>query len=94
MLTFEFSNGLVATLRTSGTEPKIKYYAELRAPPEEKWVDNDECIDFSFSLPFLKPFHYLFRDRQKVRETLDEMVKAIIDEFIQPVRFGLIPKAD
>jgi phosphoglucomutase/phosphopentomutase len=36
MLTFEFSNGLVATLRTSGTEPKIKYYAELRAPPEEK----------------------------------------------------------
>jgi hypothetical protein len=25
---------------------------------------------------------------------LDEMVKAIIDEFIQPVRFGLIPKAD
>lgn len=29
MITFNFENGLVATLRTSGTEPKIKYYTEL-----------------------------------------------------------------
>jgi phosphomannomutase len=36
MITFTFKNGLVATLRTSGTEPKIKYYAELCAPPTEK----------------------------------------------------------
>ena len=36
MITFEFANGLVVTLRTSGTEPKVKYYTELRAPPEEK----------------------------------------------------------
>uniref|UniRef100_A0A1B0FP80 Alpha-D-phosphohexomutase C-terminal domain-containing protein n=1 Tax=Glossina morsitans morsitans TaxID=37546 RepID=A0A1B0FP80_GLOMM len=33
---FQFENGLVITLRTSGTEPKIKYYAELCAKPEEK----------------------------------------------------------
>lgn len=33
MITFTFQNGLVATLRTSGTEPKIKYYAEICAPP-------------------------------------------------------------
>lgn len=33
MITFEFTNGLVATLRTSGTEPKIKYYTELCASP-------------------------------------------------------------
>jgi len=25
----QFSNGVVATLRTSGTEPKLKYYCEL-----------------------------------------------------------------
>ena len=36
MITFTFSNGLVATLRTSGTEPKIKYYTELCATPAEK----------------------------------------------------------
>ncbi|CAH0555104.1 unnamed protein product [Brassicogethes aeneus] len=34
MITFNFENGLVCTLRTSGTEPKIKYYTELCASPE------------------------------------------------------------
>jgi phosphomannomutase len=36
MITFTFDNGLVATLRTSGTEPKIKYYTELCASSTEK----------------------------------------------------------
>lgn len=36
MITFTFSNGLVATLRTSGTEPKVKYYTELCCPPGDK----------------------------------------------------------
>lgn len=35
MITFNFKNGLVATLRTSGTEPKIKYYTELCASPTQ-----------------------------------------------------------
>ncbi|XP_069130799.1 phosphopentomutase-like [Argopecten irradians] len=33
MITFMFENGCVATLRTSGTEPKIKYYTEHRPDP-------------------------------------------------------------
>ncbi|XP_061916804.1 glucose 1,6-bisphosphate synthase isoform X3 [Entelurus aequoreus] len=33
MITFTLHNGVVATLRTSGTEPKIKYYSELCATP-------------------------------------------------------------
>ncbi|XP_059619954.1 phosphopentomutase [Phlebotomus argentipes] len=33
MITFTFENGTVVTLRTSGTEPKIKYYAEMCAQP-------------------------------------------------------------
>ncbi|XP_062372129.1 phosphoglucomutase-2 [Sardina pilchardus] len=33
MVTFTFANGGVATIRTSGTEPKIKYYTELCAAP-------------------------------------------------------------
>lgn len=32
MITFKFSNGAVATLRTSGTEPKLKWYSELAGP--------------------------------------------------------------
>ncbi|RUS90294.1 hypothetical protein EGW08_001983, partial [Elysia chlorotica] len=35
MITFKFSNGCVATLRTSGTEPKIKYYTELCTDPKK-----------------------------------------------------------
>lgn len=35
MITFSFVNGCVLTLRTSGTEPKIKYYSEMCARPEQ-----------------------------------------------------------
>ncbi|XP_055712010.1 phosphopentomutase [Phlebotomus papatasi] len=35
MITFTFKNGTVVTLRTSGTEPKIKYYAEMCAEPNQ-----------------------------------------------------------
>ncbi|EDO44486.1 predicted protein [Nematostella vectensis] len=36
MITFYFTNGCEATLRTSGTEPKIKYYTEIAGRPGEK----------------------------------------------------------
>ncbi|KAG0710135.1 Phosphoglucomutase-2 [Chionoecetes opilio] len=35
MITFTFSNGCVLTFRTSGTEPKIKYYSEMCATPDQ-----------------------------------------------------------
>ena len=68
MITFTFKNGLVVTLRTSGTEPKIKYYSELCAPPEEQ-------------------------DVKVLKNTLDEMVLAIVVEFLQPEVNGLVPRA-
>uniref|UniRef100_A0A1B0CBD0 Phosphoglucomutase/phosphomannomutase n=2 Tax=Lutzomyia longipalpis TaxID=7200 RepID=A0A1B0CBD0_LUTLO len=40
MITFTFDNGTVVTLRTSGTEPKIKYYAEMCAQPtQDNWSE-------------------------------------------------------
>ncbi|XP_015785429.1 phosphoglucomutase-2 isoform X2 [Tetranychus urticae] len=36
MLTFYFSNGAWLTIRTSGTEPKVKYYSEMCAAPDIK----------------------------------------------------------
>eukprot|EP01040_Poterioochromonas_malhamensis_P006573 gene6572-7077_t len=33
MIMFEFTNGVSVTLRTSGTEPKIKYYTEIAGKP-------------------------------------------------------------
>ena len=35
MIMFEFDNGCSVTLRTSGTEPKIKYYTEIAGRPGE-----------------------------------------------------------
>lgn len=42
MITFWLDNGVVMTLRTSGTEPKIKYYTEYCAPPEN---DDWESVE-------------------------------------------------
>ena len=33
MIMFDFDNGVTATLRTSGTEPKIKFYTEIAGAP-------------------------------------------------------------
>ncbi|XP_030559956.1 glucose 1,6-bisphosphate synthase [Drosophila novamexicana] len=40
MITFTFKNGVVITLRTSGTEPKMKYYAEMCGKPADKGWDQ------------------------------------------------------
>uniref|UniRef100_A0A8C9U6D4 Phosphoglucomutase 2-like 1 n=1 Tax=Scleropages formosus TaxID=113540 RepID=A0A8C9U6D4_SCLFO len=42
MVTFTFHSGIVATLRTSGTEPKIKYYTEFCALPGKRDVSSLE----------------------------------------------------
>lgn len=45
MITFTFKNGAVVTLRTSGTEPKMKYYAEMCGKPEDKnWDELRETL--------------------------------------------------
>ncbi|EYB95450.1 hypothetical protein Y032_0159g3265 [Ancylostoma ceylanicum] len=42
MITFNLASGSVATLRASGTEPKIKYYIELKTAPGKKESDLAE----------------------------------------------------
>ncbi|XP_074996550.1 glucose 1,6-bisphosphate synthase isoform X4 [Calonectris borealis] len=65
MITFTFQNGCVATLRTSGTEPKIKYYAEMCALPEQS-------------------------DRTELEEELQKLIEALIENFLEPDKNGLI----
>ncbi|CAG7831113.1 unnamed protein product [Allacma fusca] len=47
MITFVFDNSLVLTIRASGTEPKIKYYADFRVtcPREEEWPKCKQEVD-------------------------------------------------
>ncbi|XP_037232107.1 glucose 1,6-bisphosphate synthase isoform X2 [Falco rusticolus] len=65
MITFTFQNGCVATLRTSGTEPKIKYYAEMCALPEQS-------------------------DRGVLEEELQKLIEALIENFLEPDKNGLV----
>lgn len=58
MITFTFANGGVATIRTSGTEPKIKYYSELCAPPGNRYAMDGSCCAF-YSLNFLNSIQTL-----------------------------------
>ena len=45
MIMFEFSNGCTVTLRTSGTEPKIKYYTEKRGAAGESRIDVQHSLN-------------------------------------------------
>lgn len=65
MITFTFQNGCVATLRTSGTEPKIKYYAEMCASPGQS-------------------------DTALLEEELKKLIDALIENFLEPSKNGLI----
>lgn len=40
MITYEFENGACLTLRTSGTEPKIKYYLEVTHSEKQECEGN------------------------------------------------------
>ncbi|XP_065264022.1 glucose 1,6-bisphosphate synthase [Emys orbicularis] len=68
MITFTFQNGCVATLRTSGTEPKIKYYAEMCARREQS-------------------------DKTFLEEQLQKVIEALIENFLEPSKNGLIGRS-
>jgi len=65
MITFWLENGMVITLRTSGTEPKIKYYTEYCAKPgieESSWGGMEDDL------------------RRTVEETVQELLQPEINQ--------------
>ncbi|KAH0473980.1 MAG: uncharacterized protein KVP18_001663 [Porospora cf. gigantea A] len=58
MITLFFANGCVLTVRTSGTEPKLKWYAELSKPQEEEARQEVDELVQSFVSEVLKPNVY------------------------------------
>lgn len=83
MVTFTFQNGIVATLRTSGTEPKIKYYTEFCAPPGKRYmssrvsqnsfIHSNALNSLDLSYIFLPTLHYA---------TLSFIILFLISDFI------------
>jgi len=58
MITYTFTNGAVATLRTSGTEPKIKYYVEVAGVPGQSKDEVQDLVtrmEETFVNEFLQP---------------------------------------
>jgi len=57
MITLFFENGAIVTLRGSGTEPKLKYYAEMRGKFEDKDILDKLLQDLvdSVATDFLQP---------------------------------------
>ncbi|KAM7458444.1 hypothetical protein BLSTO_00796 [Blastocystis sp. subtype 1] len=45
MITFDFANGACLTLRTSGTEPKIKYYMEVMGEQKEECEKEADAME-------------------------------------------------
>jgi len=55
MITYTFENGCVATLRGSGTEPKLKYYVEMSGPNEVAVMRTHPSITEALVTDFLRP---------------------------------------
>lgn len=55
-ITFFFENGYTCTLRSSGTEPKLKYYVELQAAPGMSDVDVLKGIVWEMTDAIVKEF--------------------------------------
>ena len=82
MITFYFENGCTMTIRTSGTEPKIKWYSEIKQLDKTKY-----CFDFIIVKLFFKLFILIKnfkRTREEIRADLEDLVKSMINEFYQP----------
>ena len=100
-ITFTLSNGIIATLRTSGTEPKLKYYVEYCGKPGENRyslickrriikAEMSRHLDIHRIISFL--LNLLYRSRDAVKALLKSIVGGIIAEFIQPEENNLILK--
>jgi phosphoglucomutase/phosphoglucomutase/phosphopentomutase len=78
MITFYFENGGCATLRGSGTEPKLNYYVELSG--------SDRAAVSKVCSLSMAPVHAF--------QNLASMVESIIAQCLQPSKFDLKPPAD
>ena len=74
MITFYFDNGCEITIRASGTEPKIKWYSEIR-----KKRHADQTTTAMSEEQFV----------QQTKEELDQLVQSVVEHFLQPKKNGL-----
>ena len=85
VITFFLANGGVITFRTSGTEPKIKFYSEWR-------VSTSFVTVLYIGLATSHP-----RSDDKIPETnaqWHDIVEEFVQALLQPAKNGIQPKAE
>ena len=75
MIMFAFANGVSLTLRTSGTEPKIKFYTEIAGQPASASSGASGAA--------------AGEEAATLTETLNAFVSAAVEELLQPTLHGL-----
>lgn len=90
MITFMLGNGVVATLRTSGTEPKIKYYTELCAAPGKRSEHTPAAQLCVFVNEMTSPSSCCCSDVSCLEAELRKVTAALLEEFLEPERNNLI----
>ena len=100
MLTFSMDNGCVITFRTSGTEPKIKFYSELKATATTEYGRLWPHLSASKALPQTRAHlgTFTFRSRRQERADVDRrlrsLVKSMVNHLLTPEKYGLEAKKE
>jgi len=90
MITVTFVNGCRATLRTSGTEPKVKYYAEMIGAPKNPPSANEEEEEETAANinqaeekggETSEGEWSLEAEKTKIQNKLDDVVKTIVEQW-------------
>ena len=93
MITVTFVNGCRATLRTSGTEPKVKYYAEMIGQPKVPQAQEEEAEEEVTNANQAAEEvggddgggedegWNLESEKARIQSQLDDVIKTIVDEW-------------
>jgi len=87
MITVTFVDGCRATLRTSGTEPKVKYYAEMIGAPKNPPAANEEEEEETANINQAdeggetEEEWSLEAEKTRIQNKLDDVVKTIIEQW-------------
>ena len=84
MLTFYLDNGVTITIRTSGTEPKIKYYTEAIGLPACDQVSS----------PNKRIAYGSNKSWQELDKKLIDVVWNMVNQLLEPEKNGLKARSD
>lgn len=94
MITFFIEDNITFTIRTSGTEPKIKYYSEIvsKLPPLK--VANNDDIRTKTNINIALYDEMQLAAKESAKEKLKTLIELAVEHCLQPSRYNLEPAAD